>query len=423
MAKIITQLNIFDYSEIEHLGDLERFYLCIAGIDDSELVKALKKQRKNGRNDYSVEVMLNLYYAFKTFSHQTIESFRRELLRNSDLRKACGLHDNSMNKKYLVPEPRVFSGFIKNLIKHQDLLDKIFNKLVDDMYNEIEGFGEILAGDGKIIQSYAKKKKKEIDILDIADGRKETDANYTSKEYHYTDKSGKEKVKKQTYFGFRAHIICDVKTELPIAMTVTKASSGERVEMIKMMDKFTDEQKNKMKYMLLDKGYDSLEMLKNIIDCNAKPIVDKRNMWSNKNETRQYKETDIVYDVKGNVFYIDDITLKPMPMKYIGYDKDRDALRYEYKGKIYRIKRTENERIFTPLARTSKKFKRIYKGRTAVERLNGRLDRDYMFEVHSIRGLKKMNAMVKLSGIIMLAMAKAHIDKKQKNYASLYKFA
>lgn len=35
--------------------------------------------------------------------------------------------------------------------------------------------------------------------------------------------------------------------------------------------------------------------------------------------------------------------------------------------------------IFTPLARDSKKFKKLYKMRTEVEILNGRIDRDYIF--------------------------------------------
>ena len=46
-----------------------------------------------------------------------------------------------------------------------------------------------------------------------------------------------------------------------------------------------------------------------------------------------------------------------------------------------------------------------YSGRTSVERLNGRLDRDYMFEDHCIRGLEKMRLMVSLSLLIMNAMA------------------
>ena len=57
------------------------------------------------------------------------------------------------------------------------------------------------------------------------------------------------------------------------------------------------------------------------------------------------------------------------------------------------------------------KFARLYKGRTSVERLNGRLDRDYMFEDHCIRGLKKMKLMVSLTLLVMNAMAVAKIRR------------
>ena len=73
------------------------------------------------------------------------------------------------------------------------------------------------------------------------------------------------------------------------------------------------------------------------------------------------------------------------------------------------------------MARGSAKFKRLYKKRTEVERLNGRLDRDYMFNDHFIRGKKKMNMMVTLSFIIMLPIAKGHIKNKQSNIRSLIK--
>ena len=78
-----------------------------------------------------------------------------------------------------------------------------------------------------------------------------------------------------------------------------------------------------------------------------------------------------------------------------------------------------------PIARDSDKFKRIYKGRTAVERLNGRLDRDYtlkgtrMFEEHCIRGLKKMTLMVGLSMIIMNGMAIGKIKNGKEKIRSL----
>ncbi|MEI3394644.1 MAG: hypothetical protein V8R82_02900 [Clostridia bacterium] len=56
----ISQISIFEYREIENLGDLERlkiFFLKISMmINYSE---KLEKRRKNGRNDYPVRTMLN----------------------------------------------------------------------------------------------------------------------------------------------------------------------------------------------------------------------------------------------------------------------------------------------------------------------------------------------------------------------------
>jgi hypothetical protein len=60
------------------------------------------------------------------------------------------------------------------------------------------------------------------------------------------------------------------------------------------------------------------------------------------------------------------------------------------------------------------KFARLYKGRTAVERLNGRLDRDFMFEDHRIRGIEKMRLLVSLTLLIMNAMALGKIHQGVK---------
>ena len=102
---------------------------------------------------------------------------------------------------------------------------------------------------------------------------------------------------------------------------------------------------------------------------------------------------------------------KVCKMLYRGYDSSKKCLRYAYKGKTYKIYISYEERIFLPIGRDSKKFKRLYKGRTAIERLNGRFDRDYKFEDHCLRGLKKTRLIVSLSLIIMNAMALGKIQK------------
>ncbi len=65
------------------------------------------------------------------------------------------------------------------------------------------------------------------------------------------------------------------------------------------------------------------------------------------------------------------------------------------------------------MARGSHKWKRLYKKRTGVERINGRIDRDYQFERHTIRRLSKMTMFLTVTFLIYMTMAKSKIEKGQ----------
>jgi hypothetical protein len=288
------------------------------------------------------------------------------------------------------------------LSSKQEQIDAMFVGLVRKISGRLPSFGATLAGDGKFLDSYAKRQEKTPNPK--AGDRAETDAAWAGKEYHYTDRHGKEQTRTEWHFGFKVHLICDVKTELPIAYRVLAANSDEKKAMMAMLGEFPDDWRERMEYLLLDKGYDSTDMIRAIKGAGIIPVVDIRNCWKDGETTKQYKNTDIVYDYQGNVFFVDD-SGKQHRMLYEGYDCQKKCLRYSYKGKIHKIYISYDERVFLPVARDSMKFARIYKGRTAVERLNGRLDRDFMFEDHCIRGLKKMRLLVSLTLLIMNAMA------------------
>jgi len=70
-------------------------------------------------------------------------------------------------------------------------------------------------------------------------------------------------------------------------------------------------------------------------------------------------------------------------------------------------------RRFVPVPRDSYKWKRLYRGRTAVERVNSRLDVSFGFERHFIRGMEKMRFRVGLALVVMLAMAVGAIESKR----------
>lgn len=417
----ISQISIFDYIEIENLGDLERLKIFFDNIEDDALCQMLEKQRKNGRNDYPVRTMLNLIYAMKIFGHRSVESFRRELKRNSQLRIVCGLSESKYkywnDRKHLVPSARVFTGFFNKLKNQKEELDKIYEQLVKFMYENLNGFGENSAIDGKFLDSYGNKFYKN----KSNDNRGEHDATVSCKTYYMKDGSRKN----EWHYGFRAHILCDTKYGLPIKFKVTPSNISEQKvldNMLKDMEQTEKYKLEKMKNLMGDAGYDNGQrnkILKEKYDINA--IIDIHYRWADGEKYREVEDQPLAYNEDGEVFYIVDIN-KYEKMKYLGYDKLNNSLRYTRYNtgkRIYRIPLETDYRIFTPLARDSKKFKKLYKMRTEVERLNGRIDRDYMFNDHFIRGIEKMDLMLTLSFVVMLTLAKGHIKNKQSNIRSL----
>ena len=190
-----------------------------------------------------------------------------------------------------------------------------------------------------------------------------------------------------------------------------------------------------------DKGYDSLETVKKLWDdYRIKPIIDIKNMWKDGEETRQLTTRDfdnITYDYKGVVYCHCPVTGNVREMAYGGFEKDRNTLKYFCPAKQYgitcagaktcpffnksiRVPIAEDRRVFTPVARSSYKWKALYNKRTSVERVNSRLDVSFGFERHYIRGLKKMKLRCGLALCVMLSMALGRIrQNKQELIRSL----
>lgn len=404
--KIISQISTFDYEEIEILGDLERCKLLIDNVPDREIVSKLIQIRGKGRNEYPIIPVWNSILIMPLIECSTVEQLRRELSRNSDLRKLCGFEDANYyyGKCKLVPSAKAYSNMFKNLKNIEPLLKECFYKLRKFMYDNLKNFGKDTAEDGKIFLSKAKRPEDS----EGTDGRSESDADYTFKQVYQKDAKGMTKTRRIKYFGFRVHILGDTKYELPIEYTVAKASLSERDQLIKHLEMLPEDLINNMETLSADKGYDGKKIIEKIKEYGIKPVIDIKNSWKDGEKTRQYKNTNIIYTYDGKVSYVKDDG-RIIPLKYLGYDKTKETLRYGYEGRVYSIELTYEPKIFTPIARDSKKWKRIYNNRTAIERINGRLDRDFNLENHKVRGLKKATVLIDIMMIGMLSMAKGHI--------------
>ena len=74
-------------------------------------------------------------------------------------------------------------------------------------------------------------------------------------------------------------------------------------------------------------------------------------------------------------------------------------------GLVVKLNMKDDPRRHVPVPRESKKWKRLYKRRTAVERVNSRLKENLLLDDLKVRGLPKVKVRVGLNLLVMLAIA------------------
>ncbi len=82
-------------------------------------------------------------------------------------------------------------------------------------------------------------------------------------------------------------------------------------------------------------------------------------------------------------------------------------------GRVVRVPLDTDRRIFTPTPRSSLTWQRRYRSRSALERINARLDQNFGFEHHHIRGLERMKTRITLALAVMMALAHASGEERQ----------
>ena len=433
-SRMVAQTTLFDQYPNEDIGDLVRIKYALENLGAEALIDKLESDRGHGRNDYPVGTMFAIVVSQFVVQRLQVAQMRRELSGNPTLRKLVKLNDyeRQMLRRPLpiIPTNEAFTHFYDRLIENMNLIEEMFYSLRDDIYRIIPNFGMYVAGDGKYFDSYTPNMHHG---MIAADRRAEHDATYSKKVYTYTGTDGNKHSKTETHYGFRKHTLVDTETELPIASVLTPANVDEKGVMSGIIDRLPENVVGQMRELSLDRGYDSTKLIEQVRHLGIIPIVDKRLMKKG-NPLKQYKNTQFYYDDSGFFFFYDDSIDKEgideetghpfqyLRARYIGYDKVRECMRYEYGDQRVRVYIKDDPRTFNQIARDSEKYQREYNRRTSVERYHGRLDRDFCFETHTIRNIDKMQLMALLADCIILALAKAHHNLGQTNYAAIMDF-
>lgn len=395
--------------------DNYRLLLVLDALDDDELIWNLVSKRRGRRNRYPVRMLWQSLIAAKVYGIATVNGLIRELNRNESLRKVVGI-----KHVCLVPKPWQFSRLFAKLSRPGNLamIKGIFDKAVSDLKLLLPALGESLAIDGTAVSSWCNC---------YAKGKSDKDAGWGVKTYKKED--GTES--KHIWYGYNVELVVDTKYEIPVNFEVLPADMNEcpRLpillgETVKLHPDFD------VRYVMGDKGYDSKDNCGYVLyDLKALPIIKMRRT--------QDKDAEFTGEICRCTELGTPICECGAKMLYAG--RDGKYLKFRCSrhaeplgcpcsissyGRVLKIAISENERRWPGLWRESKKFARLYKRRTAAERVNSRLKEHVCLDEQHVRGLAKTTVNVSLSLLVMvggaLAMAR---DKKLDNLRQIVALA
>lgn len=385
-------------------------------LPDETLLASLAQARGKGRDDYPLRTLWGVLVLSIALRHPTMEACLGELRRNASLRKLIGIESEEK-----VPRKWNLSRFLDMLGQepHLSRLHQVFDALIQRLGEVVPDLGLDTAGDATGLNARRRRAapaEQDDGLPQATGGRKE-----------YTDDDGKV-TKIVEWFGFKLHLLVDVKHEVSLAyqITDTKAGDGETLPGV-LSAAQANLPANRMATLAYDKAADTNEVHELLSKANIKPVIQNRSLWKEEQERMlpgHDGNSNIVHDEAGTI-YCYDRESQPLvrhKMSYIGYEPQRETLKYRCPaihegwecpmakicnaGKSYgltvRVPRAIDLRRFPALPQTTKKFERLYKGRTAVERVNARLKIFWGADDGNITGSRRFFALL---GVVLVVHA------------------
>jgi hypothetical protein len=404
---------LFAWDCLEDSPSLKTIREVLASLPDAKLLEGLRRHRGRGRDEYPVHVLWGVLVLQVALRHANCEALLGELRRNAALRQLIGAE-----RETDVPKGYNVSRFLVVLGKepHRTELHRIFAVLVQKLGAAVPDLGRDTAGDATALNARRKAEAGACELPAPSGGRKE-----------YTDDAGKV-TKVVEWFGYKLHLLVDVKHEVALAyeITDTKAGDGETLPAV-LAEAQANLPEGRIRTLAYDKAADSHDVHKLLHHAQIKPLIQNRALWKDHTEEMlpgHDGRSNVVYDEAGTL-HCYDRTSQPMvrhKMAYIGHEPARETIKYRCParhegwpcphdaacnagksyGKTVRVKQTIDLRRFPPIPRATKKFERKYCGRTAVERVNARLKLFWGADDGNLVGAYRFHAMV---GVVMAVHA------------------
>jgi hypothetical protein len=491
--KIQPQKPLFAWGCLDDNPTLATLKQLLETIPDGKLLESLHTARGKGRDDFPVSVLWGVIVLTIALRHTGFEACLGELGRNPSLAKLIGIHSpDDVPKGWNVSRFLHVLGQEPHRLELEGVFNQMLGRLgevVPDLGRDTAGDSTALqarrlrrdrprdpqgvpasgeaagsaavagsttgvsgirvaapaarsrAQGGGVGRSGAAEEKASEGKSAVAAAEKESPQEKITYDEHglpqpsggrkeYRDEKG---VVVQVYqwFGYKLHLLVDVKHEVVLAYRISSTKAGDNEELPPLLDEaLANLPKRRIHTLAYDKAADDVKVHEKLHACGIKPVIQNRALWKEEQEKLlpgHDGNSNIVYDEAGTLYCYDRVS-QPMirrPMAYIGHEPARGTLKYRCPakhdglpcamseicnaGKRYgltvRVKQEIDLRRFPPLPRATKKFERLYKGRTSVERVNARLKIFWGADDGNVTGAPRFHAMVGTVLVVHAAFA------------------
>jgi len=409
---------LFAWEALEDSPSLHTVRELLRVIPDGPLLKALQEYRGGGRNDYPVKALWGVCVLRVALRHTTTEACLAELRRNAGLRQLIGIESEAgVPKKWNVSRFESLMG----QEPFRTLAREAFDAMARRLAKAVPDLGKSVAGDSTTLNARQERATETADDLPgPTGGRKE-----------YLDEKGVV-TRVHEWFGYKLHLAVDTKHEVALSWTITNATTADGPTIPSLLngtDRVLPE--GRMERFAYDKAADDEKIHELLKKRDVRPVIEIRSMWKDEKDRllpgTENAPTPIYYDEAGTVYCYDMTRQTPIrhPMAYVGYEKDRECLKYRCParqqnwncpsertcsqgrawGLTIRVPQAQDLRRFPSIPRATKKFERLYNGRTAVERVNARCKVFWGVDDGNVTGAYRFWANVSVVMLVHLAFA------------------
>ena len=413
---------LFAWGQLEDHATLATIRDFLRAVPDRELLDGLRAARGKGRDDYPVALLWRIVLRTLLLRHLSFNACLAELHRNPALCRLLDLADEAA-----IPNGWNGSRFLDVLGQepHLTALRRVFDHLARRLGVAVPDLGRHTAGDATALAGRAKADPKAVKaearqgLPQPSGGKKE-----------YTDDEGNV-TKVYEWFGYKLHLLVDVKHEVALAYHIsdTRAGDNERVPAL-VEQAVTNLPEERIETLAYDKAADDEKVHECLHGHGIKPLIHNRALWKEEPERPLPGgrfPLQLVHDEAGTVFCYDTVSDPPIrhKMAYVGYEEDRGTVRYRCParhedwdcpsdsrcntgrdwGLTARLPCERDLRRFPPIPRATKAFERLYKGRTAVERVNARLKIFWGADDGNVTGSRRFHGFVGAVMVVHLMFA------------------